>query len=515
MIIRRLNIKDFGKIHDRTLEFSPGINVICGEDEGEKAAIHTFIRSMFYGSAGMRKKIAQNNTYSTYEPWEDPQMYGGILWFKSEGQDYRLTRNFQREHLFGELLNESTKELSDADKEGMEKILGKISEAVYDNTVSAAGLKGVTSKEMAREFYNHMAGYQTAADTSIDLGRAMQMLKMSRKGFQVQQDKKKRERDSQQHHLLAEIERVESEMDDLRDQIAEIDEKEESLHMRPGDEAAMVILEEKVAQTRRKKNEFATGMIAAAVAGIIALIMTAVASDSVILSLAVIAVSVALVICCGMGQLKYARELQKRVRMKGRWLSRQEKLKWNKESIRQNYDEKEMHLRNLQEELKEYEENFYRPDMEELEIQALNLAMNTIERLSGTIHEQTGERLSKRTSQILKEITGEKRWEFLMDEDLHMMMEIKGQDIELEQLEPGMIDMLYFSLRMAAAEIFCDKEKVPVILDHMFERYDKEQLTSVLRWISKDRRQVIITTGGERETAILDREKIPYRKLIL
>lgn len=515
MIIRRLNIKNFGKIHDRTLEFSPGINVIYGEDAGEKTTIHTFIRSMLYGLTRMRKKAARNDTYSTYEPWEDPKMYGGILWFRSKGEEYRLTRNFQREHLFGELLNEGTKELSDADKEGIEKILGKAGEAVYDNTVSIVPLKGATSKELARELQNHMVGYQTAADTSIDLGRAMQMLKMSRKGFQVQQDKKKRERDNQQHKLLTDMENVESEMDELRDRIAEIDEKEESLHMRPGDETAMVILEEKVVETRRKKNEFATGMIAAAVAGILALIMTAIASDSVILSLAVIAVSVALVICCGMGQLKYARELQKRIRMKGRWLSRQEKLKWNKESIRQDYDEKETHLRNLREELKEYEENFYRPDMEEIEIQALNLAMNTIERLSGNIHDYVGEILRERTSQILKEITGGKCQEVLIDEDLHMMVEIEGQNVELEQLKAGTIEQIYFALCMAAGEVFCGEERFPVILDHVFGRYDEEQLTAVLRWIRKAHRQIIISTSSEREMKLLDREKIPYQKLTL
>lgn len=515
MIIRRLNIKNFGKIHNRTLELSPGINVLCQKEESEKTIVHTFVKSMFYGFSKMRKKSAQNDTYSTYEPCEDPEMYGGILWFRSKGQDYRLARNFRREHLFGELFNESTKELLDADKDTIEKILGEVSEAIYDNTVIVSPLKGTSSKDLARELQNHMAGYQAAADSSADLGRAMQMLKMSRKGFQVQQDKKKRERDSQQQKLMADMESVENEMDELRDRIAEIDEKEESLHMRPGDETAMVILEEKVAETRRKKNEFAIGMIAAAVAGILALIMTAAISDSVLLSLAVSAVSVALVICCGMGQLKYARELQKRVRMKGRWLSRQEKLKWNKESIRQDYDEKETNLRNLREELREYEEGFYRPDAEEMEIQALNLAMNTIERLSGNIHDHIGDRLRERTSQILSEITGGKYQEVLLDEEQRMMVMIGEQLIKIERLRAGAIELIYFALRMAAAEIFCQEESFPVILDDVFEMYEEERLTAVLRWIHKQRRQIILTTSGEREMELLDREKIPYQKLIL
>ena len=41
MIIRQLNIKNSGEIHDKTLEFSPGINVLYGENESERAIVHT------------------------------------------------------------------------------------------------------------------------------------------------------------------------------------------------------------------------------------------------------------------------------------------------------------------------------------------------------------------------------------------------------------------------------------------------------------------------------------------
>lgn len=84
MIIRRLNIRNFGKIHDRTLEFSPGINVLYGENESGKTTVHTFIKSMLFSLSRMRGKAARNDVYSTYEPWENPGMYGGIMWFQSQ-----------------------------------------------------------------------------------------------------------------------------------------------------------------------------------------------------------------------------------------------------------------------------------------------------------------------------------------------------------------------------------------------------------------------------------------------
>ena len=52
MIIRQLNIKNSGEIHDKTLEFSPGINVLYGE-AGRKGYPYTenfFRRKIKHGT---------------------------------------------------------------------------------------------------------------------------------------------------------------------------------------------------------------------------------------------------------------------------------------------------------------------------------------------------------------------------------------------------------------------------------------------------------------------------------
>ena len=486
MIIRQLNIKNFGKIHDKTLEFSPGINVLYGENESGKTTIHTFIKSMFFGLTRMRGKAARNDAYSTYEPWENPGVYGGTIWFASKGCHYRLSRNFQKDHAFSELLNEDTKELSDIDAVGLEKVLGNVSEAVYDNTVSVAQLKSVTGQDLVRELQNYMASYQGTGDSSIDLGRAMHMLKMSRKGYQVQADRKQKETEQEQQKLQVNMDYIADEMSDIREKLSQIDEKEDSL-----------------------------GMLASAAAGIIGLIVSAVMADSIVVSLIAVAIAAGLVFFCGKQQMKYAREFQKRIRMKNRWMSRQEKLKWSKESLRQDYDEKETALRNLQEEYREYEENSYLPTSEEMEVQALNLAMETIEMLSGNIHHQVGRKLRTRTSQILSEITGGKYQEVLMDSGFHMTVNTGDRTIGLERLSRGTMEQIYFSLRMAAGELLCQEESFPVILDDVFGMYDEERLAAVLKWMHKENKQIIISTCHKREMEILDREGIPYQKLIL
>lgn len=515
MIIRRLKINNFGKIHDRTLDFSSGINVLYGQNESGKTTIHTFIRSMLFGLPRMRGKAAKNDTFSSYEPWENSSTYGGSIWINSKNQNFRITRNFQKDRLSGEIYNEDSKELADADKKNMESVLGNVSEVIYDNTVSVAQLKSVTGQDLVRELENYMANYQGTGDSSIDLGRAEQMLKMTRKGFLDQEERKKKEIDKEQQKISAKMDYIKGEIDELKNKMSQLEEKAVSLHMKPGDIQGEDLLEEKIREVRKKRNFAATVMIAAAVIGIAVLTGGAVTGGSVWGSLVVIVITLALEILGGMKQLIYGRELQKRTFMKTRWLSRKEKMEWNLESLQQSCDEKETAYENLQEEYREFEENACLPSAESQEIQALNLAMSTIEKLSGNIQSRVGRKLRDRTSQILSEITCGKYEEVIIDSQFHMAVNTQGRIVALERLSRGTMEQIYFALRMAAGEILCQDEKFPVILDDVFGMYDEERLLAVLQWMYKEKRQIIISTCNKREMEILDREQIPYQKIVL
>ena len=141
--------------------------------------------------------------------------------------------------------------------------------------------------------------------------------------------------------------------------------------------------------------------------------------------------------------------------------------------------------------------------------------METIEMLSGNIHHQVGRKLRIRTSQILSEITGGKYQEVLMDAGFRMTVNTGDRTVALERLSRGTMEQIYFALRMAAGELLCQEESFPVILDDVFGMYDEERLAAVLRWMHKENKQIIISTCHKREMEILDREGIPYQKLIL
>ena len=193
MIIKRVAIKNFGKIHNKSMEFSPGINVLYGENESGKTTTHVFVKSMLYGIQRQRGRAARKDAYTIYLPWENPAVYGGILWFENGGKNFRLSRNFYKENQECRLLCEDDGEVLESGQDDLEAVLGGVSETVYENTVSIAQLKSTTGVELVREVQNYMASYQKAGDSSVDLGRTMQILKMTRKGFQVQADRRKKE----------------------------------------------------------------------------------------------------------------------------------------------------------------------------------------------------------------------------------------------------------------------------------------------------------------------------------
>ena len=124
-------------------------------------------------------------------------------------------------------------------------------------------------------------------------------------------------------------------------------------------------------------------------------------------------------------------------------------------------------------------------------------------------------RLKERTSQILSEITGGKYQEVLMDSEFKIKVNTQDRAVALERLSRGTIEQIYFALRMAAGELLCKGEPFPVILDDVFGMYDEDRLGAVLKWIYKEKRQVIISTCHKREMQILEKNGIPFQKILL
>lgn len=96
MVIRELYIKNFGKFTERHFYLKDGVQVISGENEFGKSTIHAFIRAMLFGLERGRGRAAAKDTFTRYEPWENPGYYAGVMRFTCGGRNFRLERNFAR-----------------------------------------------------------------------------------------------------------------------------------------------------------------------------------------------------------------------------------------------------------------------------------------------------------------------------------------------------------------------------------------------------------------------------------
>lgn len=70
MKILSCHIENFGKIHDYSRDFCDGTNVICEENGWGKSTFVAFIRAMFYGLEGDRKRSIEENERKRYKPWQ-------------------------------------------------------------------------------------------------------------------------------------------------------------------------------------------------------------------------------------------------------------------------------------------------------------------------------------------------------------------------------------------------------------------------------------------------------------
>ena len=71
---------------------------LWGKNESGKSTIHTFIKGMLFGIGRGRGRASVYDTYSIYEPWENPGYYSGILRFESGGKTFRIDRNFDKQN---------------------------------------------------------------------------------------------------------------------------------------------------------------------------------------------------------------------------------------------------------------------------------------------------------------------------------------------------------------------------------------------------------------------------------
>lgn len=86
-------IFDFGKLHDRDISFSDGLNTVNEPNGWGKSTLTAFIKAMLYGLEGDGKRDDLASDRRHYKPWQGGT-FGGSMDFEVKGKCYRVTRTF-------------------------------------------------------------------------------------------------------------------------------------------------------------------------------------------------------------------------------------------------------------------------------------------------------------------------------------------------------------------------------------------------------------------------------------
>ncbi len=481
MEIQELILKSYGKFRDHTIAFKPGVNIIYGDNESGKSTIHSFIRAMFFGLSRGRGKAARTDEYKLRQPWDAPGAFLGSMRIREGDEIYRIDRCFDGSTVPLGLVNES-RALESEDPEGdLDKLLGGISEAAFINSVFIPQAHAETDEALADELRRVMINSDCAMDEGLDVTGALDSLRKKKKKFEQQKKK-------EDAALEEEIDKKQAQADALNQELKLLKEQAD-----PGSGQAMRAVSDPDLKEEEEAEPISRGLkwllyillfLAGALSLLGAVILTSASLRTFLAVFAVVFWLLLFAVVClfrsgGEGNVSPAPSDE--------------------------IESREERLEALSEELEALYQKHAGAEGTQAEIDALDLAIDRICELSDGIFRTHGGKLNEIASGILSEITEGKYERISINDAAEVRVHTPQRVLGLEQLSRGTLEQIYFALRMAAGELFCPDEKLPLILDETFAMYDDRRLEAALRWLSNCGRQVILFSCQKREKELLEK----------
>jgi uncharacterized protein YhaN len=143
------------------------------------------------------------------------------------------------------------------------------------------------------------------------------------------------------------------------------------------------------------------------------------------------------------------------------------------------------------------------------ELEAIDLAISTIQELSEEIYDSFGAVLNTQVSEIVSTITHGKYEEVRIDDQLRVMVKSGSSFISMDYLSTGTVEQIYLALRLSLANVLVS-EDMPIIIDDIFVTYDEDRLRDTLSCIGEYlNRQIIIFTTNSKIQDIFNSLGVP------
>ena len=124
-------------------------------------------------------------------------------------------------------------------------------------------------------------------------------------------------------------------------------------------------------------------------------------------------------------------------------------------------------------------------DSLKLRLEAVRLAMETVNAASLALKSDITPRIRDRAQENLATVTNGKYRELLMDQNMKLSVFADGATRPIESLSQGSLDAAYFSLRLALVQILLGDKNPPLYMDECLSQLDDGRATNVLRAIAE------------------------------
>lgn len=503
MYIKKAELTNFGKFNQKTIAFSPGLNVVYGENESGKSTLHSFLVAMLFGLEKQRGRAGKADRYQRCEPWNAAAYYAGSLEFAVTGgwevvggsgaagyeKEFRIERNFYHKEKTARLFSLNDGEELSIEHGDLDVLLGDVGKGLYENTYCIAQAAVVTEEDFAallrRELVNSMYG----GDGGIDVSMAQRTLEDRRRKEEQRLKQEQQRRRERQERLAWEQEVLLSDIRQLEERLAglEHDSEEEKLAGDCGRRERILwripiigwILRLFRWLFRRRKGKSDTSAAAKSHDG---------TADV---------------------------EAQDSIASTGHGGTSIHTIAAARNLLTEQLAEKRTRLYNLGEEMEEVSGTTRDERAIETELKSIRLAYEVLERTARDSYQSNRDSIQAAVSEIFSGITGGRYDDLMVTENGQVTVCKEGRRLEPWQLSRGAMEQLYLALRLGVGRSLMKEEAMPVLLDETFCAYDERRLARTLRWLAGQQDQVILFTCQKREMELLEQMGVGYSCILL
>lgn len=540
MQINEAKIFNFGKLQNCSFQFAPGINVIYGENEAGKSTLSAFLKGMLFGMEKGRGKAA-DNPYRRYEPWHAPAFYSGALRFTVDGKPFYLERNFYYKEKREILRNEADGEELSVACGDLSMLLGGIRETDFCSTYvvpQSGAATGTELSEILAEFYSDAAG---SGDGNLPVKKALQALQNKKKELNADLKNEKNAKEKVLYDCRLERELLEREIEKIKPEVAEAERELKRLEAAKKAQMERYVRAQEPEETHETENKGRGKRGGMAVIFLFLGLLLLIFGGFLVWKNTALTLEAAGILAASLVCFFGAGGLFARARAADGGAQDAEAIDWEQEENADSEDtyteeaepdgiqtvrkllesrseslrEKEVRLFNLKEQEKEAEAQSVREREINLDLAALELAAQEIERISTELAGQHGDTLEKEIAKLMALFTGNRYDTVRVSENGKLIVSTEGKEVPPEALSRGTLEQIYLAFRIAVGRTITREERMPVFLDEAFAMYDDRRLKETLRALSALDEQIFIFTCQKREGQLLKELDVPVCEVCL